>query len=101
MLQTSQKFTDDTKTSYLLKTGINLNDSIPNLSLQLGGVYVLEKVINFASGRMTGAHWQQGNKDTPIVPVSYAGLLYRLNSISVTAGYNIGKGVEVGIVWRW
>jgi hypothetical protein len=95
----------------LFVTGINLNDSIPNLTLQLGGGYALQKAMNITANMVSGTQWQQGSKPTGELPVGYVGLLYRLKNIGITAGYNTAgdnaagyknqRGMILGIGRSW
>ena len=100
-LDTAHKLYSAPKIGYLFKSGINLNSGIPKLTLQLGGGAALQKVMNLARGTTSGTEWQLGSKETVVLPIGYAGLLYRLNDVVVMAGYSIGKGVVLGIRWSW
>jgi len=100
-LDTAHKLYSGPQIGYLFKSGINLNSSIPKLTLQLGAGAALQKAMNFARGTASGTEWQLGSRETVVLPIGYAGLLYRLNDICVMAGYNIGKGVVLGIRWSW
>ena len=108
---TSKKLNNDTEVGYLFKSGVNLNDSVPNLTLQLGGEDALQNAINLASDNISGTHWQQGRKQTDVFPVGYVGLQYRLKNICITAGYNTAgdntagynnqRGIVLGIGRSW
>jgi hypothetical protein len=98
---TTKKLNIDPEIGYLFKSGVNLNRSIPNLTLQVGGGYALQKVINLETGMASGTHWQQTNKATEVLPIGYAGILYRVNSVCITVGYNVLRGAVVGIGRSW
>jgi hypothetical protein len=108
---TTKKLNSSPKVGHLFKSGINLNDDVPNLTLQLGGGYALQNAMNFATSMASGTHWQPGSKDTESHQVGYVGLLYRLNSVHITAGYNAAgdntngyknqRGVVLGIGRSW
>lgn len=78
---TAKKRTNGLPVSHLFKSGVNLSDNVPNLTLQLGGGNALENVMNFAKSMASGTHWERGSKDTESRQVGYLGLLYRFNSI--------------------
>jgi hypothetical protein len=84
---TGQKLYSGPEIGYLFTSGINLNSSIPKLTLRLGGGAALQKVMNFARGTASGTEWQLGSKETVVLPVGYAGLLYRLNDECQDIGY--------------
>lgn len=98
---TTKKINDGPEIGYLLKSGINLNHNIPNLTLQVGGGYALQRVINVAAAIASGTHWQQVSKGTEVFPLGYVGLLYRLNGICASAGYNVQRGLVVGVGKSW
>lgn len=93
------------------KSGVNLSDNVPNLTLQLGGGNAFQNVVNFAKNMTSGTHWEPGSKDTESRQVGYVGLLYRLNGVQITAGYNTAgdnsagyknqRGAVLSIGRRW
>lgn len=97
--------------SHLFKSGVNLSDNVPNLTLQLGGGSAFQNVMNFAKSMASGTRWEPGSRDTESRQVGYVGLLYRFNSIQITAGYNAAgdnsagyknqRGVVLGIGKSW
>lgn len=82
--------------SRLFRSGVNLSDNVPNLTLQLGGGNAFQDVMNFARSVASGTHWERGSKDAESRQVGYVGLLYRLNSIQITAGYNTAGDNSAG-----
>lgn len=98
---TTKKLNHGPEIGYLFKSGVNLDDLVPNLTLQLGAGYALQTVITVAAGSVSGTHWQQGEKETEVHAVGYGGLLYRLKGICVSAGYNNRRGVVAGIGTSW
>lgn len=86
---------------YLFKSGVNLDDWVNNLTLQLGVGYSLQSKINIGTGSVTGKHWQQGDRETDVNPVGYGGLLYRIDRLAVSLGYNNRRGVVAGIGSSW
>jgi hypothetical protein len=98
---TIKKLNNGPEIGYLFKSGVNLDDVIQNLTLQLGAGYALQTIIPVATGTVSGTHWQQGGKETEVYPVGYGGLLYRLNRICVTAGYHNRRGIVVGVGSNW
>lgn len=97
----TKKLKDGPEIGYLLKSGVNLNQNIPNLTLQVGGGYALQRVVNVATSIASGTHWQQVSKGTEVLPLGYVGLLYRLNSICISAGYNVQRGLVLGVGKSW
>ena len=98
---TTKKLNDGPEIGYLFKSGVNLDDLVQNLTLQVGAGYALQTVITVATGSVSGSHWRQGDRETEAHPVGYGGLLYRLNTICVSAGYNNRRGVVAGIGTSW
>ena len=108
---TTKKLNNSPKVGHLFESGINLNDDVPNLTLQLGGGDALQSAMNYATSMESGTHWQKGSRDTESQQVGYVGFLYRLNSIHITAGYNAAgedtngyknqRGVVLGIGMSW
>ena len=58
-------------------------------------------MIPVATGSVSGTHWRQGERETEVHAVGYGGLLYRLDTICVSAGYNNRRGVVLGIGSSW
>ena len=110
-LHMTNKLGNEVKVGNLFKSGVNLNDDIPNLTLQLGGGEVLQNGMDFATSMASGTQWQPGSRDAESHQVGYVGLLYRFNSVHITAGYNAAgdntngyknqRGVVLGIGMSW
>jgi len=108
---TAKKSNNGLPVSYLFKSGVNFSDNVPNLTLQLGGGNDFQNVMSFAKSMASGTHWERGSKDPDSRQVGYVGLLYRFNSIQITAGYNAAgdnsagyknqRGVVLGIGKSW
>jgi hypothetical protein len=98
---TIRRVNDGPEIGYLFKSGVNLDDLIKNLTLQVGAGYALQTVIPVATGALSGTHWQQGGEYTDVYPVGYGGLLYRLKNICFSAGYNNRRGMVAGIGSSW
>jgi hypothetical protein len=98
---TVRKANDGPEIGYLFKSGINLDDIVPNLTLQFGAGYALQSVVPVATGSVSGKHWQQGEDYTAVYPVGYGGILYRVKNICFNIGYNNRRGVVAGVGSTW
>jgi hypothetical protein len=98
---TTRSVHDGPEIGYLFKSGVNLDEFIKNLTLQVGAGYSLQSEITVATGTVSGKHWQQGDRETDVYVVGYGGLLYRLQNICFSAGYNNRRGIVAGIGSSW
>ena len=92
---------DGPEIGYLLKSGLNLDDWVKNLTLQVGVGFALQSEIMVATGVVSGSQWQQGDRGTDLYPVGYGGLRYRLENICLSAGYNNRRGAVIGVGSSW
>ena len=86
---------------YLFKSGVNLDDWVNNLTLQVGAGYSLQSEVKVGTGLVTGKHWQQGRRETDVNAVGYGGLLYRVEKLTLSLGYNNRRGVVAGVGSSW
>ena len=98
---TTRKLNSGPEIGYLFKSGVNLDDMVQNLTLQLGVGYALQTVVTVATGTESGTHWRQGGEGTEIYAVGYGGLLYRVKNICFSAGYNNRRGIVAGVGSSW
>ncbi|MBJ6723763.1 hypothetical protein [Geomesophilobacter sediminis] len=98
---TVKKAKDGPEIGFLFKSGVNLDDFVPNLTLLVGAGYALQSETPVATGANSGTHWQQGSRETEVYPVGYGGLLYRLERMCLSVGYNNRRGVVAGIGSNW
>jgi hypothetical protein len=98
---TVKKVSDGPEFGYLFKSGVNLDDWVKNLTLQVGAGYALQSKIRIATGSVSGKHWQEGRRDIDASPVGYGGVMYRVQNICLSVGYNNRRGVVTGIGSTW
>lgn len=85
---------------YLFKSGFNLDEWVRNLTLQVGAGYSLQSIIKVGTSQVSGKHWKE-DRYTEAYPVGYGGVLYRMNNICLTLGYNNRRGLVGGIGSTW
>lgn len=98
---TVRRVSDGPEFGYLFKSGVNLDQWVPNLTLQAGAGYALQPKIKVATGSVSGRHWQEGHRELDAYPVGYGGLLYRVQNICLNVGYNNRRGVVAGVGSSW
>ncbi|HJV64886.1 MAG TPA: hypothetical protein VJ550_04045 [Geomonas sp.] len=86
---------------YLFKSGVNLDDWVKNLTLQAGVGFSMQSTVQVGTGLWTGRHWEQGDREVEFNPMGYGGLLYRINRLALSLGYNNRRGVVGGIGSSW
>jgi hypothetical protein len=98
---TVKRVSDGPEFGYLFKSGMNLDEWMKNLTLQVGAGYALQSRIRVATGSVSGKHWQEGDREIDVYPVGYGGVLYRVQNICLSVGYNNRRGVVAGIGSAW
>jgi hypothetical protein len=86
---------------YLFKSGINLDDWVKNLTLQVGVGFAMQTEVKVGTGLYTGRSWQQGDEEVEFNPMGYGGLLYRFDRLVLNLGYNNRRGVVAGVGSSW
>jgi hypothetical protein len=98
---TVKRVSDGPEFGYVFKSGVNLDDWVKNLTLQVGAGYALQSKIRVATGSVSGKHWQEGRREIDAYAVGYGGLLYRVQNICLSVGYNNRRGVVAGVGSSW
>ena len=98
---TTRKAKDGPEVGYLLKSGVNLDDWVKNLTLQVGAGWALRSEVTVATGVPSGTQFLVGGRSTAFYPAGYGGLMYRLENICFSGGYNNRRGVVVGAGSSW